>query len=103
MKRVQILIAVLVFIALPGCEWPLPQSRYQLINSTDGKVYRLDAKTGMVHYISPGSMVLLSDATPMLQIGEYYQMSDAKDDTKFLKHLGNGQFEKSQFAIRKRP
>ena len=103
MKPVQFLTAVLVLLLLSGCEWPIPQSRYQLVSGTDGKVYRVDAKTGAVHYISPGSMVLLSDATPMLQPGEYYQMSDAKDDTKFLKYLGNGQFEKSQFAIRKRP
>ena len=103
MKRARILTAVLVLLALSGCEWPSAPSRFQLITATDGKIYRLDAKTGAVHYISPNSMVPLSDETPMLRIGEYYQMSDAKDDTKFLKYLGNGQFEKSQWAIQKRP
>ena len=103
MKHAQMLIAVLVLVALSGCEWSLAQSRYQLITATDGKVYRLDAKTGAVHYISPDRMVPLSDEIPMLRIGEYYQMSDAKDDTKFLKYLGNGQFEKGQWAIQKRP
>ena len=77
------------------------QPQYQLISATDGKVYRLDSQTGAVHYITPERMVSLSNGLPVLRVGEYYQMSDAKDDTKYLKYLGNGQFEKSQWAVQK--
>ena len=103
MKYAQMLIAILLLLVLSGCDWPLAQSRYQLNTATDGKIFRLDAKTGAVHYIMSDRMVPLSEELPMLRIGEYYQMSDAKDDTKFLKYLGNGQFEKSQWAIHKKP
>ena len=108
MKRAQMLTAIFVLVAISGCEWPLGLSRntqpqYQLISATDGKVFRLDLQTGAVHYITPERMVSLSNGLPVLRVGEYYQMSDAKDDTKYLKYLGNGQFEKSQWAVQKKP
>lgn len=103
MQHARVLIATLVAVLLAGCDWTLAQPRYQLTTAIDGKIYRLDTKTGAVHFITPERMVLLSDELPMLRIGEYYQMSDAKDDTKFLKYLGSGQFEKSQYAILKKP
>jgi len=103
MGHARILIAALVAALLSGCDWPLAPPRYQLTTTTDGKIYRLDTKTGAVHYITPDRMISLSDEIPMLRIGEHYQMSDAKDDTKFLKYIGSGQFEKSQWAVQKKP
>ena len=103
MKHGTISIATLLAVLLAGCDWSFAPACYQLTTAADGKIYRLDTKTGAVHYITPERMVSLSDEIQMLRIGEYYQMSDAKDDTKFLKYLGSGQFEKSQWAIQKKP
>ena len=103
MKQAHVFIVVLAVALLSGCDWSLVQPRYQLITATDGKIYRLDIKTGTVHYVTPSGMGLLTDHVPILRVGEYYQMADAKDDTKFLKYLGNGGFEKGKWAIRKEP
>ena len=92
-----------LLMALTGCEWPVSASRYQMVTTTDGKLYRLDTKDGSVHYITSESMTHLVESTPELQVGGYYKMADATDDTKFVKYLGNGQFEKSKWAILKKP
>lgn len=78
-------------IRVPGLQ------RYQLLASPDGKVYRLDAKTGAVQYVAPDGTFSLSEGTPKLKQGQYFQLEDGK----FLKYIGNGQFEKSDYAIRR--
>lgn len=92
----------LCVIMLAGCEGEQEKaSRYQIITTAKGEVYRLDNQTGAVHYISPKSMFELHDSTPVLKVGTYYEMEDITDEKKekFLKYLGNGQFEKSKWAI----
>jgi hypothetical protein len=103
MKCAKLAVTVVALVTLSGCEWPEIRPRYELITATDGKIYRLDNKSGAVHYVTSESLVHLSEEKPTLRVGEYYRMSDAKDDTKFLKYVGNGQFEKSQWAVRKLP
>lgn len=107
MKRGSILILLALVGALSGCDrWqaePVGQSRYQLVVTTDGRVYRLDAKTGAVHFVSPEKMLALPEAFPKLTVGSYYEMADAATREKFLKYLGNGQFEKSAWAVRESP
>ena len=96
--------ALLICVALlTGCNLPTTGPRYQIISAADGGIYRLDTKEGAVHRILQEGMVQLSDQTPVLRVGDFYQMADAKDDTKFLKYLGDGKFEKNKFAIRKFP
>jgi hypothetical protein len=97
------LLACVFLPALIGCEWPATASHYQVVTTADGKLYRLDNKSGDVHYITPESMTRLTESTQTLEVGQYYKMTDAKDDTKYLKYLGNGQFEKSKWAILKTP
>jgi len=89
-------------IMLSGCEWEQEESsRYQVITTAKGEVYRLDDQTGKVHHVSPEGMFLLHDNTPIITVGSYYKMEDvsAEGEPQFLKYLGEGKFEKSQFAI----
>jgi hypothetical protein len=60
-------------------------------------------KTGIVHFISPEDMFQFHDETSVLKVGTYYEMGDVTDkgEEKFLKYLGNGQLEKSKWAILK--
>ncbi len=103
MKRDFITVALfLCVILLSGCKWSLEEaSRYVMITTAQGEVYRLDNQTGEVHHVSPDGMFLLHDNTPVLKVGSYYEMEDvsAKGEPKFLEYLGKVQFEKSQFAI----
>ena len=98
MNNRSILLA-LVAAALAGCDGPTLAARYQVVTTADGRLFRLDTKDGTVHFLTSDSMTLLSDSTPVLRVGGYYKMADATGDTKFLKYLGNGQFEKSKFAV----
>jgi len=101
MRNPLLLILLVALASLAGCDRPSAQPRYQLVTTTDGKIYRLDIETGAVHFVSPDGMFALYDRIPMLRKDGYYEMEDAKDDSKFLKYLGEGQFEKSKWAIRK--
>ncbi|PXX41588.1 hypothetical protein [Undibacterium pigrum] len=95
MKQSRLLIAVTFAFALSGCDTGWSGSRYQLVTSSDGKVYRLDSQSGTVHYVTPEKMLALNDELPTLHVGEYYQMADASGNVKYLKYVGNAQFEKS--------
>jgi hypothetical protein len=94
--RTALLIPLLI-VLLGGCDQLPGMQRYQLLASPDGQVYRLDAKTGAVDYVTPDGMFSLSEATPKLKQGQYFQLEDGK----FLKYIGNGQFEKSDYAVRR--
>lgn len=94
--RSSALIALFFALLLGGCDQLPGERRYQLVTSPDGKVYRLDTKTGAVHYVTPDGTFSLSERTPKLKQGQYFQLEDGK----FLKYIGNGQFEKSDYAIR---
>jgi len=95
--RIALQSLALSVVLLTGCD-ELPQiKRYTLVTSADGKVYRVDNKTGAVHYVSPDGMFLLSEGTPKLRQGQYFHLEDGK----FLKYIGNGQFEKSDYAVQR--
>ncbi|MFZ6743537.1 hypothetical protein ACO0LC_09955 [Undibacterium sp. JH2W] len=94
MKLHRLLIISLLFTAT-ACEGGWSNARYQLVTSSDGKVYRLDAQSGTVHYVTAEKMLALNDELPTLHVGEYYQMADAKGNIKYLRYVGNAQFEKS--------
>lgn len=85
-----------------GCDKAFPTKRYELFNSSSGDVYKIDLKTGDVFHLSKTSEVLLSTATPLLVVGTYYEMEDAKNGKKYLKYLGGGKFEESDYAVLKR-
>ncbi len=80
------LLLLLISIVLTGCKWPTSSQRYQLLATSDGKVYRLDSKTGAVDYVTPDGTYSLSEGTPKLKQGQYFQLEDGK----FLKYVGNG-------------
>lgn len=95
-------VAVFVIgFALAGCNSATESPAYQLITAQDGKLFRLNSQTGETYLVTDSGLVQLTDKWPMLQVGEYYQMADAKTDEKFLKYLGDGRFEKGKWAIKK--
>ncbi|MFZ6874163.1 hypothetical protein ACO0LF_19060 [Undibacterium sp. Di27W] len=95
MKQGRLLIVITLLLTLSACEGGWSSARYQLVTSSDGKVYRLDAQSGTVHYVTAEKMLALNDELPTLHVGEYYQMADAKGNIKYLRYVGNAQFEKS--------
>ncbi len=104
LKRDSLTVALLLFLVLlSGCKWPVEKtSRYEMITTATGQIYRLDNQSGVIHFISPNGMSELHELTPMLEVGRYYEMPDAaKNDDKFLEYIGQGKFEKSKFAILK--
>lgn len=72
-----------------------------MVTSKDGQLYRLNGVTGEIALVTDSGLRPLSNDPTKLRIGEYYEMSDVTSGEKFLKYLGNGQFEKSLYAIRK--
>lgn len=91
------LLASLLVTLIAGCDQYATSHNYQLLATPDGKVYRLDEKTGVINYVSTDGIFTLSEGIPKLKQGQYFQLEDGK----FLKYLGNGQFEKSEWAARK--
>jgi len=73
---------------------------FQIIESKDGRVIRLNKNTGDMHLVDGKGLIALTENTIVLKKGHYYEMGDGKKDAKYLKYLGNGKFEKSKFAIR---
>ncbi|MBC3917837.1 hypothetical protein H8L32_10165 [Undibacterium sp. CY18W] len=103
MTQSRILLVFMMSIMLSACDGGWSGPRYQLITATDGKVYRLDAQNGAVHYVTSEKMLALNDELPTLHVGEYYQMSDANGNARYLKYLGNARFEKSQLSTQVSP
>ena len=95
MKYCHVLLIAITSLCISACDGTWSSPRYQLVSAADGKVYRLDAQSGTVHYVTAEKMLALNDELQTLHIGEYYQMADATGNIKYLKYLGNAQFEKS--------
>lgn len=82
-----------------AAQHPQQQSRFQLVTSADGRVLRLDGENGNVHLVTGDYLMHLSEGAPALVVGGYYRMADETGDERFLKYLGNGNFERSAYAI----
>ena len=100
--RLTIIVALsAIGFAVAGCKWGSEAATYQLVTAQDGKLFRLNNQTGETYLVTDRGLVQLTDEWPMLRVGEYYQMADAKTDEKFLRYLGDGNFEKGKWAIKK--
>lgn len=87
MKAIFFLISLL---ALSGCNRFAESSKYSLIASSDGIVYRLDRSSGEVWSIRQGLFSKVSEATEIpLIIGGFY----AIEDGTVVKYIGKGKFE----------
>jgi ribosomal protein S6 len=71
-----------------------------MVTAKDGQLYRLNAATGEIARVTESGLRPLTDDLAKLRVGDYYEMSDVTSGEKYLKYLGNGQFEKSLYAIR---
>lgn len=100
-------LAVLFVLTLVGCDQPfggaeVDQPRYKLIEVQSGDVFRLDSETGAVTLVTIEGMKELTYETPLLEIGGYYKLEDSiAGESGYLKYLGGGKFEESEFAILK--
>lgn len=93
-----LLLVLALFLA--GCD-RLQREDYQFVTTTTGEAYVFHPKTGKVSLVSKDGLHLLQDATPMLRIGEYYELQDGTTDARFVKYLGGGKFEPAKYSIRK--
>jgi len=76
-------------------------SAFRIKSTPDGRAFLLNESTGELHLITSDRLVALRAGSVKLAVGEYYEMPDATGEKKFLKYLGNGQFEQSAFAVRR--
>ncbi len=90
------MIVIVATLLVAGCDSYVFQSQYQLHTAPDGKIYRLNQKSGEIHLVTPDGLIRLSDGYVTLTKGSYYKLEDGK----FLKYLGDGKFEKNDYAIR---
>lgn len=84
--------ALMAFIALNllACDKIGNSNNYQVISSSDGKVYRLNNKSGEIYVIENGTMNRISaEPRTKLVIGNGYETENGK----VLKYLGKGQFK----------
>jgi hypothetical protein len=100
MKSLSLGFLCLVVVALSSCNQSPKAAQFQLTPGPDGKVFRLNSETGETYLVTDSGLVELSDAAPVLRVGEYYEMADASTNEKFLKYLGQGKFEQSAWAIK---
>src|SRR5213593_4643908 len=49
---------------------------FQAVTSPDGKLFRLNTRTGQMHLVTTDGLLELTDAIKVLRIGEYYKMAD---------------------------
>ena len=80
---IRVLIAVIATFPLLGCELGSQQSigRYQVMSSAEGKVLRVDTKTGEV--------TIVEIEKTKLKLNSLYEAEDGK----VLKYVGNGKLE----------
>jgi hypothetical protein len=96
----KIVIVLFLFLTVCGCGIVgsgegFRTDRYQLVASSDGKVYRLDKKTGEVSTIDGNSIRSIgnSDQTNLV-VGMFYKTEEGK----LMRYAGKGNFEPSMTA-----
>lgn len=88
MKRLLFLIMLSGFII--SCTRFYPNQQYQLVASTDGRVYRLNKTSGEVWLIEPeGTKKLAEEGLITLKASTYYKTEDGG----VVRYLGKGKFE----------
>jgi len=100
MKIQNLLLTTIFGLILSACNLESSSPSFQLVTTPEGKTLRLNSHTGETHLVTQSGLKRLDDDWVTLQVGEYYQMSDATTDVKFLKYLGAGKFEQTAMAIK---
>ena len=80
---IRVLLAVIATLSLLGCEMGSQQSvgRYQVVSGAEGKLLRVDTKTGEVTIVEIEKM--------KLKLNSLYEAEDGK----VLRYVGNGKLE----------
>ena len=103
MKKTIQLLPLIASIALTGCEKigsSLASDSYQFVTAPNGDCFIFHPKTGKIVRVAKDGLETLGDTTKVLQIGDYYRLSDASGDQPFVKYIGGGKFEAAKFAIK---
>ena len=97
MKR---FILISCALTLFGCASPRPSlatensqsETFQLHTATDGRVYRIETRTGKTHWLDGSTFRAVSEQTmPQLEIGKVYR---GEDGTSTYRYEGVGKLEK---------
>ena len=97
MKRYLPLICIMLFVA---CASPRPSSdmtsqsidMFQLHTGPDGRVYRIDSRTGKTSWLDGSTFREVAEPTmPVLVVGKVYR---GEDGTSTFKYEGGGRFVK---------
>jgi hypothetical protein len=79
---IRVLLAIVAIFPLLGCEGSQQSvGQYQVISSAEGKLLRVDTKTGEV--------TIVEIEKPKLKVNSLYEAEDGK----VLKYVGNGRLE----------
>ena len=94
---VALLASAAVLVSCTQAPSPAP---FQLTAGPDGKLFRLNTGTGETYLVTDTGLARLTDAdeSVTLRVGEYYEMADAQNNERFLKYVGQGQFERSAWG-----
>ncbi len=95
-------VALSMIFFLSGCDYVSTQQRHTLFNASSGDTYKIDHSSGKVFLLTNDREIQLRSSTPVLKVGFYYEMEDAENGKKYLKYLGNGKFEASEYAVIKK-
>jgi len=90
-------ISVIILIILSFTPASAEENIYSIHESKDGRVFRLNHQSGDIYLIKQDGLLHLSESNIILQIGRYYRTE--KGYKKYLKYLGNGEFESSKYAV----
>ena len=97
MSKYLILVPLLFGLSVSAQAEP---NTFSIHEAKDGRIFRLNHDTGDIYLVTDSGLQNLTEGTIKLRVGEYYEMETMQGDSKFLKYLGNGKFEKSKYAIR---
>ena len=97
MSKYFILVSLLFGLSISA---QAEQNTFSIQEVKDGRVFRLNHHTGDIYLVTDRGLQHLSEGTIEFRVGDYYEMEAKLGDSKFLKYLGNGKFEKCKFAIR---
>ena len=72
---------------------------FQFVTSPNGDAYVFHPATGKISRVTRDGLDTLTEGTQTLQIGKYYRFEDATKEEPFVKYIGGGKFEPSEYSI----
>jgi len=81
-----LMLAMVLGLLVSGCgDIAAKKDKFQLIASSDGKIYRIDKENGKVSVIENGELKEIKEGRQTLKVGEFY----TTEDGKVVKYIGS--------------